>query len=278
MIGKPSSQSLFSCLPLSEWNALVSKAEILRFSPGQTIFSMGDPGDSLFVVDSGEVEISVRDTLGEEIVFDVLKKGEVFGELAVLDHGARTATARAVSSVEVLAIKRAVVREFLVAHPDLGYLMMEVLAARLRNADTILRRRAARNANEQIGLALRWDQKLANFIAEYSGTMSFLFINAIFFFLWIIMNLDWVPGVDPFDPFPFGLLTMAVSLEAIFLSIFVLLAQNVQSAKDRIRGDIEYEVNLKAELEVAELHQKLEIINENVLERLSRIEKLVKQG
>ena len=84
-------------------------------------------------------------------------------------------------------------------------------------------------------------QKSADWIAEFSGSIAFFLINAGFFFVWIIVNTGFVPGVNPFDPFPFGLLTMSVSLEAIFLSIFVLISQNRQAAKDRVRSDIEYE-------------------------------------
>ncbi len=105
--------------------------------------------------------------------------------------------------------------------------------------------------------------------------MEFLWLNAGFFFVWIGLNLGIVPGVPAFDPYPFGLLTMAVSLEAIFLSIFVLLSQNVQAAKDRIRGDVEYEVNLRAEMEIAEMHLKVDNLHDRVLERLHRIEKSI---
>jgi uncharacterized membrane protein len=87
--------------------------------------------------------------------------------------------------------------------------------------------------------------------------------------------MDLVPGLPAFDPFPFGLLTMAVSLEAIFLSIFVLISQNRMAAKDRIRADIEYDVNLKAELEVAHLHEKMDRLQGDVLARLARIERSV---
>mgnify|MGYP001579051718 FL=1 len=103
------------------------------------------------------------------------------------------------------------------------------------------------------------------------------FVNAAMFLIWITANIllasGAVPGAHAFDPFPFGLLTMAVSLEAIFLSIFVLLAQNLQAAKDHIRSDIEYQVNLKAELEVAQLHEKVDDLHAEVLARLHNLEK-----
>src|SRR5204863_3425801 len=101
----------------------------------------------------------------------------------------------------------------------------------------------------------------------------FLLIHAVFFAVWIGINLNAIPFIPAFDPYPFGLLTMAVSLEAIFLSVFVLLSQNRQAAKDRVRSDIEYEVNLKAELEIAHLQEKVDHLNAKVLARLNHLEK-----
>jgi CRP/FNR family cyclic AMP-dependent transcriptional regulator len=103
--------------------------------------------------------------------------------------------------------------------------------------------------------------------------MAFLILNGVWFVVWIAMNVVPMPWFEPFDPFPFGLLTMIVSLEAIFLSCFVLISQDRQSAKDRVRSDIEYEVNIKAELEVAHLHEKTDRIHEEMLDRFMRIEK-----
>jgi len=101
--------------------------------------------------------------------------------------------------------------------------------------------------------------------------MLFLMINGGWFIIWIIVNT--FPGMPAFDPYPFGLLTMIVSLEAIFLSCFVLISQNRQAEKDRVRADIEYEVNIKAELEIAHLHEKADRIYENMMARFSTLEK-----
>jgi uncharacterized membrane protein len=104
--------------------------------------------------------------------------------------------------------------------------------------------------------------------------MPFLIINGAWFGIWILLNT--LPLGIHFDPYPFGLLTMIVSLEAIFLSCFVLVSQNRQAEKDRVRADIEYEVNVKAEMEVAHLHEKTDRIYENMLERFARLEKLMR--
>jgi CRP/FNR family cyclic AMP-dependent transcriptional regulator len=144
----------------------------------------------------------------------------------------------------------------------------------MRVTAELLRHTASRNVNEAVEDNRTSVQKAADWIAEFSGSIAFLMIHLVLFFLWIVMNVgSGIPGIPMFDPFPFGLLTMAVSLEAIILSVFVLLSQNRQVAKDRIRGDIEYDVNLKAELEIAHLHEKVDRLTAEVLERLGRLEK-----
>jgi uncharacterized membrane protein len=146
------------------------------------------------------------------------------------------------------------------------------MGRRLRATSEKLRHTASRNVNEEIQDKRTTVQKVADWIAEFSGSISFLVIHIVLFTAWIVVNLGWVPGVPVFDPFPYGLLTMAVSLEAIFLSVFVLLSQNRQAAKDRIRADIEYDVNLKAELEVAHLHEMVDHLTAETARRLSAIE------
>jgi uncharacterized membrane protein len=152
--------------------------------------------------------------------------------------------------------------------------MLAAMSGMTRKADELLRTRVARNVNEEVPEPTSVLQKVADVIAWFSGSMPFLILNGAWFVIWISLNV--LPfGFKPFDPFPFGLLTMIVSLEAIFLSCFVLVSQNRQAEKDRVRADIEYEVNIKAELEIAHLHEKTDRIYERMLERFARLEKAV---
>jgi len=158
-----------------------------------------------------------------------------------------------------------------VAHP----IVLDHGLERQRNQDKergLLRTRVSRNANEEVEENLSALQKAADWIAWFSGSMAFMLLNGLWFVVWIVVNTFHV-GLPAFDPYPFGLLTMIVSLEAIFLSCFVLISQNRQTEKDRIRSDIEYEVNIKAELEVAHLHEKVDRTYEQMLERFSRLER-----
>jgi CRP/FNR family cyclic AMP-dependent transcriptional regulator len=258
--------------------ALAADLDVVRFPAGKVLFNYGDPGDSLYVIRSGEVEVFFKDDTGERIVLETAKAGEVFGELSLLDGGPRTASVVATKDLEALRVDRANLDHFLQRHPSATLDLLAAMGRRLRTTSEKLRHTASRNVNEEIEDKRTAVQKAADWIAEFSGSISFLVLHVVIFTGWIVANTGWVPGVPIFDPFPYGLLTMCVSLEAIFLSVFVLLSQNRQVAKDRIRADIEYDVNLKAELEVAHLHEKVDHLTAETARRLSAIEQALRSA
>src|SRR4029079_11156993 len=128
-------------------------------------------------------------------------------------------------------------------HPDSALSMLAAVGGLTRKADELLRTRVSRNVNSEVAEQLTTLQRVADWIAWCSGSMSFLMLNGLWFIIWILLNTVDL-GFKKFDPYPFGFLTMIVSLEAIFLSCFVLVSQNRQAEKDRVRSDIEYEVNI----------------------------------
>jgi len=266
------SVTLFSTLDASELESLQTRLGEQQVNAGSFIFEYGQSGDVMYVIESGQIEISVEDTTGDKIVLATLGIGDIFGELSLLDPGPRSATATAVENSVLLALPRSELLKFLQAKPAAALDLLAVLARRLREADQLLMGRVTRNLNTAFEQELGAIQRLANWIAEFSGSMPFLFINAAIFFAWIVLNIGIIPGFAAFDPYPFGFLTMSVSLEAIFLSIFVLLAQNLQAAKERLRNDVEYEINLKAEMEVAALHGRLHRVHNELARRLVAIE------
>jgi len=265
------SASLFKLLDGPERSDLEHTLERRDFAVGETVFTIGEPGDSLYIVGSGSVELSVKDNTGAKIVLAVAGPGEQFGELSLFDGGARTASAICLENSTLLVLDREDLLEFLRRHPDASLDLLTTMGQRIRSTDELLRRRVARNINEELAIRSTTLERIADVIAEFSGSILFLVLNAAWFMFWIIWNV--VPSLPHFDPYPFGFLTMVVSLEAIFLSIFVLVSQNRQAAKDRLRADAEYEVNLKAELEVAHLHEKVDFLTEELLARLPRPER-----
>jgi CRP/FNR family transcriptional regulator, cyclic AMP receptor protein len=261
----------FQLLDESERELLAKHFEAVKMPSGHTIFHYGDPGDSLYVLRSGEVEIFFKDDTGERILLETCRPGDVFGELSLLDGGTRSASAVVTQDLEALRLDRDDLGTFLKHHPAAALDLLAAMGRRLRFSAERLRHTASRNVNEEVEDRRTVIQKAADWIAEFSGSITFLMIHVAWFFFWIVANIGIIPGLPPFDPFPFGLLTMIVSLEAIMLSVFVLLSQSRQVEKDRIRSDIEYDVNLKAELEIAHLHEKIDRLHSETINRLERI-------
>lgn len=267
----------FETLSDDDRTALAEVIDYEKLEAGQLLFQTGEPGDSLYIVRSGEIELYIKDTAGQKIVLNVVGAGEMFGELSLLDSGPRSATATALTEVELLVLDRDDLLLLFQKKPDAALHMLAAMSGMTRKADQLLRTRVSRNVNEEVQTNFTLLERIADWIAWFSGSMPFLAINLIWFITWIALNTLILPtnpdGTRGFDPFPFGLLTMIVSLEAIFLSCFVLISQNRQAEKDRVRADIEYEVNIKAELEVAHLHEKTDRMYEEMLSRFTKLEK-----
>ena len=263
---------MFEHLNEDDCVALAQVVDELKVPASNTLFQAGDPGDSLFIVRLGQMELFIEDTVGQKIVLHTAEQGDIFGELAMLDFGSRTATALALTDSEVLVLDRDDLILLFRRKPEAALHMLASLSGLTRKADELLRTRVSRNVNQEMEVQSTLLQRVADGIAWFSGSMPFLMINGGWFTIWIIIN-TFAIGIRAFDPYPFGLLTMIVSLEAIFLSCFVLISQNRQAEKDRVRSDIEYEVNIKAELEIAHLHEKTDRIYENIMAELSTIKK-----
>jgi CRP/FNR family transcriptional regulator, cyclic AMP receptor protein len=265
---------LFQLLDAAERTALAQMMEQSNFPAGYRIFEEGDAGDRMYVVCSGGVELATTDKLGQKLVLTTAARGDLFGELSLLDHGPRTANATVLEDAELLVLDRTTLIDYIRRHPEVALDMMAVMGGRVRTTTNRLRQMATRNANEETETKLTLMERVTDTIAAFSGSLAFLILHVLWFATWIGLNT--IPGLLDFDPFPFGLLTMCVSLEAIFLSVIVLLSQNRQSAKDRIRADVDYEVNLKAELEVSHLHEKVDHLHQVLLSRLHQIESRVR--
>jgi CRP/FNR family cyclic AMP-dependent transcriptional regulator len=260
----------FQYLDADEREVLAQQLDEVHIPAGELVFQVNDPGGTMFIIRAGCVEVFFKDDTGERVVLERQGPGEVFGEVSFLDGGSRTASVLVVEDLEALAVDRDDLSHLFSVHPAAGLDIISAMGKRLRRTVELLRHTTTRNVNAEAEDRRTTVERAADWIAEFSGSIPFLMMHVVFFAVWILLNTSWLPGWTPpnFDPFPFGLLTLVVSLEAIFLSVFVLLSQNRQVAKDHIRGDIEYDVNLKAELEIAQLHEKLDHLHTETLRRL----------
>ena len=264
----------FSLLDDQERATLAERVDEISVEPGKLLYSVGEPGDSLFVVRSGQVELFFKNDTGHRIVLEVAGPGHFFGENSLLDGGPRSTSALVTEQLEALVVDRGDLDEFFRLRPAAALDLLAAVGRRLRQTTEQLMHTASRNINVETEDHRTWVMRITDWISLFSGSLPFLFIHVVVFAIWIALNVDPLKETwyGNWDPFPFGFLTMCVSLEAIILSVFVLLSQNRQAARDRVRNEIEYDVNLKAELEISHLHEKVDAMHAEILKRLARLD------
>jgi uncharacterized membrane protein len=254
-----SSIPLFAELSPSESATIAQLLQPRTLAPGEVLFWIGETGDAFYVIQKGQISISFPDHSGREMFLAKLSAGNFLGEISLLDGGPRSATARAVEETLVLGLPRLDFLTFVMEHPAVAVRLMRVLGARQR--ETVERLRGIRNANEvALDHATVWHRVAAS-IAAVAASHWFILMHAVGLMGWISLNL--LLGEAAPDPFPFLFLGFWASTEAIFLSLFILVSQNVQTRKDRVRTEIEYQVALKMQLEIMQLHQKMDSLRDD---------------
>ena len=247
---------LFSRLEAKERAGLTQLMRMRRFPAHQPVFWVDERGDDFFVVESGTAVATCPDESGSEVTLKEFGRGDFFGEVSLLDGGPRTATVRAVSDLTLLSLCREDFLRFLEQHPKAAVDMLTVQSMRLRETNEKIR--GIQNVNQAVAeSATRW-HVIAEAIANFTATQWFVTCNIIFCVVWVIVNA--FLG-NPFDKPPeYGVLALITQVEALFISFFVLISQSQQSIRDRIRADLDYNVNLKAHQEVMQLHRKVDLL------------------
>ncbi len=249
---------MFSSLAAAELSALSELLETRRYAAQQPIVFIGDDGADLFVVQTGKVVVSYPDAQGKEILLAEIGPGGFFGEISILDGGPRTANVQAETASVLLLLNREKFVQFLLTHPPAAVHILAIQGARQR--DLLTRLRGIQNVNEAVAAGQTPLQRRLARIANIFANEKFLLATLLAIGAWIGANLALRRiGGTPFDDPPtFFWLGFLISVEAIVISIFVLNAQRRQGERDRIRADLEYQVNVKAHVEVMELHRKVD--------------------
>jgi CRP/FNR family cyclic AMP-dependent transcriptional regulator len=249
---------LFAQLPPDERAELETMLKSRPFPANRPVVWLEEQGDDFYIVKQGKCLVSCPDESGKEVVLATLGPGQFFGEISLLDGGPRTATVRTTVDSELLSLARPDFLNFLRRHPDAAIYMLGILGKRQR--DTNEKIRGIKNVNQAVAESQgRW-QVIAERIANISASQWFVLVNLLFFVIWVIFNITLkLSGHTPWDDPPsFGTLGFMVTIEALFISLFVLISQGQQGERDRIRADLDYQVNIKAHQEVIHLHQKLD--------------------
>lgn len=223
---------------------------------GTPLFHRGEPGDSMYLIEHGCVRISVKDTEGHDTTLAEMGNGEFFGEMSLLDGHARSADATTSIDSRLAVLPRADFRMFLRKNPDIALGILTALTHRLRRTDDLLRHRVSRNANEEEEARLTVADRAADMIAEFGGSWKFIGASISFSLLWIAFN-SWFL-FHPFDEYPYVLLNLVLGMVAGLQAPIIMMSQNRQGQKDRLRADLDYRVNLKNELLLSEVLRRLE--------------------
>ena len=249
---------LFALLGTAERATLAELLETVRYRKGETIFTTGEPGNSLIVIGSGRVRILLEDDQGQRIVLGEGGPGELFGEVSLLDGGPRTASIIALTDVAALSLDREDLLELITLRPTAALSLMTVMGQRQRSASMLLRSHGSRNANDEEKVRLTGSQHAAEWAAGVLGSWTFLVLATTALVAAFCAPI-WGAGRAPFE-----VLTLAL-LGLVFLQTSVLLISwNRQTAKDRLKANLDYQFNLKTELGFTQIGDVLAQVSEQV--------------
>src|SRR6266850_1012497 len=253
---------LFKRLEPHELEHLAEDVDQVNYKAGEIIFNEHDLGDGLYVVESGSVRIWVIDEDVNEVTLAELKTGDFFGELAVLDRGERSSSATAITDTHLHRLSSDDFQKFLIEHPDAAVDVICEIAARMRQTNLLVSKRAARNINAEMEENATIGQRVADKVASFGGSWTFIIIYLSFLVGWMAFNtfvlIHYGRGENgaQFDPYPYILLNLMLSMTAPLQAPIIMMSQNRAAEKDRLAAEQDFKVNLKSELMLEELMRK----------------------
>ena len=253
---------IFRNVPSDQLEPLRRSATRLTFMGGAGIFRQGDIPQFLYIVESGGVDI-VLPAVGDDIIAATFEAGSFFGELGVFDNQPRTATARATGETHLILVPLGAVADLIENHPPAARQFMSVVIERLRRADEMLSRLQIRNINEVADEKMTFGERIADMVARFGGSWTFIIWFGVFLLAWMGVNTVILLSAPP-DPFPYIFLNLILSCLAALQAPVIMMSQNRQAAKDRLQADQDYRVNIKAEFAIQQLHRKIDEMRANL--------------
>jgi CRP/FNR family transcriptional regulator, cyclic AMP receptor protein len=241
---------------------LAEQVELRRFAPRHRIYRSGDPGGKAFIVVKGRVEVAVIDDDNQEVVVDRPGAGEMFGLASMLAASPHSTTATAVEDTSAIEIDRHDLTALVQRKPLAGLDMLTTVGRHFQAAQELVRSRAARDPNEVIAERLTVGDRLADGVARFGGSWAFIVSFGVVLVAWVWVNL--VLARRAWDPYPFILLNLVLSMLAAVQAPVIMMSQNRQDAKDRLRSELDFAVNRKAEGEIIQLAARLNRIEDRL--------------
>ena len=253
---------LFALLDADELRVLAEQVELKTFAARQRIYKIGDPGGRAYVMVSGMVEVSTVDEDHQSVVVDQPQPGEFFGFASMLDQTAHQTNAMAVEATSCLEVDRNDILSLLQQKPHAGMDMLTVLGRQFHAAQGLVRGRAARNPNDLIEAEATFGERIADSVANFGGSWTFIITFLSILVFYTAFNL--LLGLKAWDPYPFILLNLFLSMLAALQAPVIMMSQNRQDTKDRLRGELDFEVNKRAASDIQGLARKLNLLVDKI--------------
>jgi CRP/FNR family cyclic AMP-dependent transcriptional regulator len=253
---------LFALLDDEEAAVLASQVELRRFAPRQRIYKMGDPANQAYVVMSGTVQVTTVDEDHQEVLVDEPGHGQFFGFASMLEQTPHQTNAMAMDETVCLEVDRNDIAILLQRKPMAGMDMLTVLGRQFHASQHLVRLRASRNANEMIEQESTFGDRIADTVARFGGSWTFI----IFFLVVLVIysGINVALANKAWDPYPFILLNLFLSMLAAIQAPVIMMSQNRQDTKDRLRSELDFDVNRRAESEIQALSRKLNLLNDKI--------------
>jgi len=253
---------LFKRLEPHELEKLAEEIDQVDYKAGEVIFNEHDHGDALYVVEEGSVRIWVTDEDLNEVTLAELQPGQFFGELAVLDRGERSSSATAITDIHLHRLSSDDFQQFLIEHADCAIDVICEIGARMRQTNQLVSQRASRNVNVEMERRYTFGERVADRVASFGGSWTFIFLYGGALLIWIVVNTFVLAYYGhgengaQFDPYPYILLNLMLSMTAAMQAPIIMMSQNRAAEKDRLAAEQDFKVNLKSELMLEELIRK----------------------
>ncbi|MBB5058666.1 putative membrane protein [Granulicella aggregans] len=253
---------LFSLLDEDELAILAAQVEVRKFAARQRIYKIGDIGKNAFVVMSGTVQVTTVDSDHQEVVLHQPGHGEFFGFASMLEETPHQTNAMALNDVECVEIDRNDISVLLQKKPMAGMDLLTVIGRQFHATQELVRLRASRNANELIDEDETFGERIADKVAQFGGSWTFIIAFGITLSVYTAINV-YLRG-KAWDPYPFILLNLFLSMLAAIQAPVIMMSQNRQDSKDRVRSELDYEVNLRAETEIQAVSSRLNLLTDKI--------------
>jgi uncharacterized membrane protein len=253
---------LFALLDEEETAVLAGQVRLKTFAPRQRIYKIGDSGGQAYVVVSGRVRVSTVDQDQQEVVVDEPSHGEFFGFASMLEQTAHQTEAVAIDEAVCLEVDQKDIAVLLQRKPLAGMDMLRVLGRQFHASQQLVRLRANRHPNEVIEKDATFGERIADVVAGFGGSWTFIITFSVA--LAVYMTIDAALGKKAWDPYPYILLNLFLSMLAAVQAPIIMMSQNRQDTKDRLRGELDYDVNRRAEVEIQGLARKLNVLGEKI--------------